>query len=357
MEHERDDQDEDAVDQVMGRRWVRRRVVGLLAGPLAGLGLGAASTAKKKKKKVTLCLNGQTLKVPKKKRGSLQRQGATAGACTACVASCAGKPCGADDGCGGECGCPAGQVCGAGVCQACNVVCAPGDPAACGAALQARFDAGGAVFACPGRYVGRFTLNTDVALYGAGEGSDPATSTILDANQTGPVFSNYQTTTVERVRFTGGKVENGSAGVLNAGTLTVRRSTVTGNVVTGYNGWGAGVRQNDATGPLTMTNCTITGNRTDNSGGGIAQSSATQPVILTNCTISDNHANLDGYGDGGGIYCWRGVVTITGGSITNNRGKDGGGIAAAPQGTVTLSGVSMSGNDPTNCVGVPGCPA
>jgi pectate lyase len=35
---------------------------------------------------------------------------------SACAPSCAGKPCGADDGCGGSCGCPAGQTCTNGSC-------------------------------------------------------------------------------------------------------------------------------------------------------------------------------------------------------------------------------------------------
>ncbi len=76
----------------------RRRGLGLLAG--AGLPLvGLAGTADAgKKKKVTLCRNGQTVSVPKKKARKLLQQGATKGACPA--------------------GCPAGQ-------RPCNTACIP----------------------------------------------------------------------------------------------------------------------------------------------------------------------------------------------------------------------------------------
>jgi len=53
--------------------------------------------------------------------------GSTAGRCQpgACVPSCIGKACGADDGCGAACGCGAAEVCVAGTCRG------EGDP--CGA--------------------------------------------------------------------------------------------------------------------------------------------------------------------------------------------------------------------------------
>jgi hypothetical protein len=97
----------------------RRPILGLLAGGVAGLaGLTEASgKRKKKKKKVTLCLNGATITVPKKKQGSYLSQGATAGKCPAtCVRQCTGKTCG-PDGCGGSCGgCPEGKTCQGGAC-------------------------------------------------------------------------------------------------------------------------------------------------------------------------------------------------------------------------------------------------
>ena len=108
----------------------RRPFLGLLAGGVAGLvGLTEASgKRKKKKKKVTLCLNGATITVPKKKQGSYLKQGATAGKCPAnCVRNCTGKTCG-PDGCGGSCGaCQGDKTCQGGACA-----CPPGDIDDCG---------------------------------------------------------------------------------------------------------------------------------------------------------------------------------------------------------------------------------
>jgi len=107
----------------------RRPVLGLLAGGAASLaGLAGTSGKRKKKKKVTLCLNGQTLTVPKKQQGSYLSQGATAGKCPAtCVPQCSGKTCGAD-GCGGSCGsCKGDKTCQGGTCA-----CPPGDIDVCG---------------------------------------------------------------------------------------------------------------------------------------------------------------------------------------------------------------------------------
>lgn len=76
-----------AFDRVIQRLHLaagRRSVLTSLAG--AGLAVSAASavdtvTAKKKKKKVTICRNGQTLSVTKKKKGKHLQPGDTAGPC------------------------------------------------------------------------------------------------------------------------------------------------------------------------------------------------------------------------------------------------------------------------------------
>ena len=62
-------------------RLTRRTALGVLAGaslPLLSLG---GDTAARKKKKTTLCVNGKTVKAPKKKAKKLLKHGATKGAC------------------------------------------------------------------------------------------------------------------------------------------------------------------------------------------------------------------------------------------------------------------------------------
>jgi hypothetical protein len=127
------------------RSWVetrsRRPLLGVLAGGAASMvGLTETSGKRKKKRKVTLCHNGQTIIVPKKKKGRYLRQGATAGKCAAtCVRQCSRKSCG-PDGCGGSCGnCPGDKTCQDGRC-ACpdgtldcgvNDICVPIDSQCC----------------------------------------------------------------------------------------------------------------------------------------------------------------------------------------------------------------------------------
>lgn len=349
----------------MTRSWrhagPRRPVLGLLASGVAGIVTMADGVAKKKKKKkVTLCLNGNTIKVPKKKKGSYTRQGATAGACGAgpCVRSCAGKACGTDDGCGGTCGCATGQVCATGTCQNCTVTC-NGTSTECGTALQTELTKGGTVYVCPGRYANTYFLETDVTLIGAGQGSDAATSTILEGNTNGRVvISDVNVTAViEHVRVTRNAATTGG-GVANFGTMALRHITVTGHRVVGSGASGAGVRQDgDATGPLSLSDCTVSNNQTDNNGGGISSVSESHLLTLTNCEVSGNRAGLGGTGNGGGIFGYPGTVQMSGGSITGNHAVNGGGIWTSSPGAVTIAGVAMSANEPNNCVGVAGCPA
>lgn len=327
------------------------------------LGLVESKAKKKKKKKVTLCLNGQTIKAPKKKRKAYLNKGATPGACSSspppCVGACAGKPCGADDGCGGTCGCPADQLCQAGACHACDVTCS-GSAAQCGTALQEKLSLGGTIRVCPGRYAGILLIEpgTSVTLIGAGRGTDPTTSTILDGMQTKRVLDVEEgaTAALEHIHLTGGRSNFCGGGVLNAGTPTMYRCAVTGNRVT--NASGGGLCQNSiATGSMTLTDCTISGNNADNHGGGVVHFGAGHQVTLANCTISDNHAGVGGTGNGGGVACSEGVLRITGGSVTGNSAQAGGGVWASATGTdAAVTGVAMSGNTPTNCMNVPGCP-
>lgn len=201
----------------------RRLVFGLLAGGLLRMArpddAPGRRKRRKKKKKATLCLDGATITVPKKKRGLYLSQGATPGACPPvppCVGTCAGKPCGTDDGCGNDCGCPAGQACRNETCLACTLFCED-TPLACGAQLQAAMTYTSFVVACPGRYAGNFQINqTDLTLVGAGRGADPATSTILDGNRNGRALNvgSGRTVALEGLRVTGGAMEY-AAGIRN----------------------------------------------------------------------------------------------------------------------------------------------
>jgi hypothetical protein len=113
----------DSLSRSLASGSTRRRFSGALAAiglgvitslPLLGTAEVAARKNGKGKKKVTVCRNGQTIRVAKRALKKQLRQGATRGACPLvepqCVPDCTGplgpKTCG-DDGCGGTCGtCP-----------------------------------------------------------------------------------------------------------------------------------------------------------------------------------------------------------------------------------------------------------
>jgi hypothetical protein len=108
----------DALTRSLTTAGTRRRVFGTALGGLVGLSALPAA-AKKKKKKVTLCHQGQTLSVSKKKQRVHLKHGDTLGECPTgattppappmspppppCVPSCGNRICG-PDACGGVCG-------------------------------------------------------------------------------------------------------------------------------------------------------------------------------------------------------------------------------------------------------------
>lgn len=367
----------DAATRLLTLRPSRRVVVPLVAGLLASTRSGVLPAfAGKKKKKSTLCLDGQTIEAAGKKKKKLVKRGATQGAC-ACTPNCAGK-CG-DDGCGGVCRCNTGSICVSGACQACDVT-FNGNAVTSGQALQTRLQQGGTIRVCPGRYQGNFILNASTSLFGAGEGEDQATSTILDANKVGRVvdIASGVNATLQGVRITGGDSVGSGGGIRTAGKLALTNCAISGNLADRGGGIG---HSTAATGALDLTNCRITGNTAlVGSGAGLVLESSTQPVTITASAITGNTSTLAG----GGIQKDAGSCTITGTEISGNKaGANGGGIFNAgtiafdvasritnntsdAQGggifndaasTVTLNGATVSGNSPQNCVGtaVPGC--
>jgi hypothetical protein len=316
--------------------------------------------------------------------------------------------------CAGRCGqvkntCKKTVECGSCVC---GDVCASGCPFT---ALQAAVDAansGDTIRICAGTYLRADAItdiDKDLTIVGAGDGADPATNTILDADETTTVLRirSGRTVVVLGLRLTGGVgVGDGFAvagGVRNLGDLTMSGCTVSGNQGSASRGGPGGIYSD---GPLTMTDCTVSEN-TANSGfaGGLQ---VRGEFALTRCTIVDNTGfaggmvvqNLPGTlrectlernvasNYAGGLYADNssGVIQLVNTVIRDNRAPSGGGItidfgavitltdsevssntatnAAVGGGgiwnlggTVTLENSTVTGNAPDNCAGdpVPGC--
>jgi predicted outer membrane repeat protein len=207
--------------------------------------------------------------------------------------------------------CRQGQLCHAGTCHACDVLCPSGNCAV--AELQAVIDApGGTLYVCPGRYTGHLTLSptTPLTLIGAEDGADPKTSTILDGQGTGRVVTIFEfaaAVTLKDLRITGG------------------RESVGGGV-------------HHAAARLTMSDCTVTDNSADSGGGGIYSPSTLE---MTRCTVGNNHSPG---GNGGGILTG-GPLTLTDCLIEDNDGGRGGGIYAADGSTTLAGSTAVRGNE------------
>ena len=175
---------------------------------------------------------------------------------------------------------------------------------------------GDSILISPGTYHENLQINKNVNLTGAGKDS-----TIIDGGNYGTVIAIDSGATVTISGFT---IRNQiseyvyyGAGIYNEGTLTLKDSAITGNIV---NGNGGGI-YNDY-GTLTLLNSQITGNIATGQyggyGGGIFNNHGN--VTLKDSNISGNAAygNDMGGGYGGGIYNNEGTVTLLNSQITGN---------------------------------------
>jgi parallel beta-helix repeat protein len=139
------------------------------------------------------------------------------------------------------------------------------------------------------------------------------------------------TVTLSNSNVSGNEGSGLGGGGIKASTATLTNCTVSGNVVSGIGSGGGGINAITAT----LTNCTISGNSTlgsSGNGGGISAATAT----LTGCTVSGNTAAAGG----GGLIAT--TVTLTRCTVSGNTANgNGGGIAAA---TATLTNSTVSGN-------------
>ena len=184
--------------------------------------------------------------------------------------------------------------------------------------------------------------------------------------QGGGIYANAST-----VKMTGGKIsgnmayEGGGVFLTSDSSMNMTGGSVEKNAFTasGKSSYGGGVYVSGAS-SLTAENATISGNHalyrgdwltTQAVGGGIYVNGKGSSVSLTNCTVDGNRAANNAGWTGGGIYAGSSAqLNVTGGSITNNSAftsddhtqheSGGGGVYAASGVVLTMSGVKVSGN-------------
>ena len=151
---------------------------------------------------------------------------------------------------------------------------------------------------------------------------------------------NFGTLTVTRSTISGnsaplvgGGIANGGA-LQGSGTLKIIHSTVSGN--TSAFGGGVFSASNSA---LTVTDSAVSGNAAPGGGGGGIESIGTT-LNVTNSSISGNSGGI-----GGGILCEAGSIshsTVTGNTASSPSGLGGGGIYT--NGPLTITKSTVSGN-------------
>lgn len=150
---------------------------------------------------------------------------------------------------------------------------------------------------------------------------------------------------IERCTFDGNVGDGGDGAIENLGTLTISNSTVSGNR-TPYDGSGAGIGNS---GVLTVESCTISGNLADGVGGGIFNGRSGQ-LTLKNSIVAGNSADEGGADLWGAIFSEEGVNLL--GSLD---GVDGAfsGIVADPM----LAPLADNGGPTLTMLPLPGSPA
>ncbi len=136
----------------------------------------------------------------------------------------------------------------------------------------------------------------------------------------------------------------GGGGVYTAAPLTVTGSTISGDTAPDGRGGGVSFAENSPYSKYkgTFSGTTITGN-TAESGGGITGGEDS----LTNSQITGNNAITSGSSDGfgGGIYAADGSLTLTGSTVSGNTStKSGGGIFSGTKYGTKLVNSTISGN-------------
>jgi hypothetical protein len=162
------------------------------------------------------------------------------------------------------------------------------------------------------------------------------------ANDNSGGIHNGATLTVNNSTISGNSAGTFSGGIHNDGTLEVNSSTISGNSAGGTDNGGIG-----NTGTATVSNSTISGNSADRGGGGIVSTGGGATLTVNNSTISGNSAN----NDSGGILNTEGTLEVNNSTISgNSAGSNNGGIGNT--GTLEVSNSTISGNSANNGGGI-----
>jgi predicted outer membrane repeat protein len=155
---------------------------------------------------------------------------------------------------------------------------------------------------------------------------------------------NVGTLTLTNCAVSGNQTTLGSGtevggGIINGGTLTLTNCTVSGNAT---RGWGGGIFNQ---GPLTLIRTTVSDNSSGRDGGGIAATG--YAMTVTDSSVIRNTSGGDGGGIWviAGLTGTPSTVTLTSSTISGNGAfGNGGGIAVLNLGSVSARSSTITNN-------------
>ena len=154
----------------------------------------------------------------------------------------------------------------------------------------------------------------------------------------GAIFCYNAMLTVSDSSITGNSAANGGGINTRQTWVTVSNSTLSNNTATTDGGaiWVTDLG-------VTLTDCVIQGNTAGTKGGGVQSQSS---LTVTRTTISGNSATSTTSGSGGGVSSSSPMLLVDS-TINNNSARYGGGIAISSFGTTQIVRSTLSGNTAT----------
>lgn len=153
------------------------------------------------------------------------------------------------------------------------------------------------------------------------------------------VWATASTITMSRVDLQGNEARwSGGGGFFQSAALQLQDTQITGNQAFGPNGQGGGVLLDSGT--VTISRSTVSENISENDGGGVYLRFGSLTLI-----DSDVENNIAGR-DGGGVYfLWGDASSFTNCTIGDNHAvEEGGGIVVGGVDNLTLTHVTVAGN-------------
>jgi hypothetical protein len=219
--------------------------------------------------------------------------------------------------------CGGTSICVRGTCQPCDV-CESGCLFTSVAQAVAAANAGETIRICPGLYTENLTIDKSLTLIGAGDGNG-AGNTILRGSGTrqAVIIQSVQAVALERLRITGGATTEFGAGIRNtADRLTLTGCTITGNKATS-SADGGGIAN---FGTVELINSRVTGNTSERRGAGVFTWFSSTVTLDAASRVTGNQASLTNVASGGGIFNNGGTVTLSSGdNVTGNTPHNCGG--------------------------------